>query len=90
MNQDKRRELKAKLEAFHIWPSIYIYKFIFKDDEQKLTKLKSKFPEEVEVSIKKSSGGNYTSVTIKEMVLSAEVIFQRYEDVSDIEGVISL
>ena len=90
MNEEKRKDLKEKLEAFHVWPSIYVYKFIFKSNEEKLSLLKSKFPEEVEFSTKTSSGGKYTSVTIKEMVLKAEIIFQRYEDVSSIEGIISL
>jgi putative lipoic acid-binding regulatory protein len=90
LNDEKRKELKDKLEAFHVWPSIYVYKFIFKSDDQKLSELKSKFPEEVEFSLKSSSGGKYTSITIKEMVLHADTIFQRYEDVSEIKGIISL
>ena len=90
MDDNIKEGLRKKLEAFHVWPSVYLYKFIFESDSQKLIDLKSKFPEEVEVSLKESSGGKYTSVTIKEMVLNAEIIFQRYEDVSQIEGIISL
>ena len=55
-----------------------------------MTLLKQKFPEDVEYLVKESSGGKYSSVTIKEMVLSAEVIFQRYEDVATIEGIFSI
>ncbi|NNC83293.1 MAG: DUF493 family protein [Flavobacteriales bacterium] len=90
MDDEKREDLRQKLEAFHTWPSVYIYKFIFPTDIDKLAELKERFPEDVEYSLKSSSTGKYTSVTIKEMVLSADVIFQRYEDVSEIEGIISL
>lgn len=90
MNEEKKEQLKKQLEDFHVWPSVYMYKFIFPASEVTLIQLKQKFPEDVEFVLKESSGGKYVSITIKEMVLSAEVIFLRYEDVSTIEGIISL
>lgn len=90
MDEEKKEKLREQLESFHVWPSVYMYKFIFPSSPEKLAELKQKFPEEVELDIKESSSGKYTSATIKEMVLSAEVIFSRYEDVSKIEGVIAL
>ena len=90
MNKEKKEQLRKQLEEFHVWPSIYMYKFIFPASEDTMRLLKQKFPEDVEYTIKESSGGKYTSVTIKEMVLSAEVIFQRYEDVSAINGIMSI
>lgn len=90
MDEAKKAQLKEQLEEFHVWPSIYMFKFIFPNDESLLGRLKSKFPEEVEYSIKNSSTGKYMSVTVKEMVLRSEIVFQRYEDVSKIEGIISL
>ena len=90
MNEEKKQQLKKQLEDFHVWPSVYMYKFIFPASEETMTRLKQKFPEDVEYVVKESSGGKYVSITIKEMVLSANVIFQRYEDVSTIDGIISL
>ncbi len=90
MDDEKKEKLKEQLEAFHVWPSVYMFKFIFPSSEEKLRELKQKFPEEVEFETKESSTGKYTSVTIKEMVLSAEVIFTRYEDVSSLDGIIAM
>ena len=90
MNEEKKEQLRKQLEEFHVWPSVYMYKFIFPSSEETMTLLKQKFPEDVEYLVKESSGGKYSSVTIKEMVLSAEVIFQRYEDVATIEGIFSI
>jgi putative lipoic acid-binding regulatory protein len=90
MNEEKKEQLKKQLEEFHVWPSIYMYKFIFPTNDDTMAQLKRKFPEEVEYTIKKSSGGKYSSVTIKEMVLKAEIIFERYEDVSSIDGIIAI
>ncbi len=90
MNEEKKEQLRKQLEEFHTWPSVYMYKFIFPASDETIAQLKQMFPEEVEYTIKKSSGGKYTSVTIKEMVLNAEIIFERYEDVSSIDGIIAI
>lgn len=90
MNEEKKAALRKQLDEYHSWPSQYMYKFIFPKSEETMTQLRQKFPEGAEYSFKESSGGKYVSATIREMVLSAEVIFQRYEDVATIEGIIAI
>lgn len=67
-----------------------MYKFILPTDEDKITKLKLIFNESVEFRQRTSAKGNYTSVTVLEMMLDADSIFDRYKKASEIEGIISL
>jgi uncharacterized protein len=90
MDEENKNQLKEKLESFHSWPSLYMYKFIFPNDGNAASRIRVVFPEEVEFLLKESSKGKYASLTVKEMVMDPEVIFQRYEAVSRIEGVIAL
>jgi len=90
MDDQKRHELKERLESFHSWPSLYMFKFIFPNDDNTLTRVRVVFPEEVEFLEKESSGGKYISLTVKEMVMEPDTIFQRYEEVGRIDGVIAL
>ncbi len=48
------------------------------------------FGESAQFITRESSGGKYTSLTIKEMMMDADTIFSRYEAVGKIEGIISL
>jgi putative lipoic acid-binding regulatory protein len=48
------------------------------------------FGESAQFITRESSGGKYTSLTIKEIMMDADSIFARYESVGKIEGIISL
>jgi uncharacterized protein len=74
----------------HVWPAVFMFKFVVPTLPANIVELKSIFGEVVEYSTRESRNGKYTSVTIKEMVLSADIIFERYEQASKIEGIISL
>lgn len=83
---DKLRELLENLE----YPSIYLYKFIVKQDPSKVIDIKRCFNETAEFKTQASKNGNYVSVSIKEMMLSSEAIIERYKQVGKIENVITL
>jgi hypothetical protein len=68
----------------------YMYKFILPNDEEKVTRLKVIFGESTEIRTKLSANGNYISITIFEMMLEADHIFDRYRMAGQIEGIISL
>lgn len=87
---EKREELRKRLNEIHKWPSIFMFKFILPRDEQKITRLKRIFDERVEIQERLSANGRYIGITVREMMLDAESIFQRYEAASRIEGIISL
>lgn len=82
----KLRELLAELP----YPSVYLYKFIVKQDIDKVIDIKRCFSESAEFITKVSKNGNYVSVSIKEMMLSSEDIIARYKEVGKIENVITL
>ncbi len=92
MSEDKARldKLRAQLNEFHQWPSIYMFKFVIPTDEQKIVQLNTIFGESAEIRSKLSAKGNYTSMTIRAMMLNADMVFDKYREASKIEGIISL
>ena len=90
MEKSKLAALRVQLEAVHQWPSIFMFKFILPSEEDKISQIKSLFDESAEITIKKSSKGKYTSISVKEMIMKSDDVFDRYTRASAIEGVISL
>lgn len=86
---DKYAKLKELL-ADQNFPLMYPFKFIIKEDQEKMVKIKRVFDETAEYSIRKSKNGNYSSITIKQMMMSTDDIIKRYQMLENIEGVISL
>ncbi len=81
--------LESKLEKMD-YPTVYLFKFIFPNDNRTLALVEGLFGEEAQVRINKSRKGNYLSVSAKEMMLSAEKVIERYKKAAEIEGVMSL
>jgi putative lipoic acid-binding regulatory protein len=90
MDEEKMKQLKKVLDEQNQWPAIFMFKFIIPTDDAKLITLKKIFGESAEIKTRLSGKGNYTSVTVKEMMLDADSIFERYRSAADIEGIISL
>ena len=84
---DKLREFLNKEES---WPIVYMFKFIIPADNQKIALIESKFSDEAVISHKESSGGKYFSITVKEVMLSADAIIDKYKEMKNIEGLITL
>lgn len=90
MDSERLARLRQHLDEVHTWPSMFMYKFVLPNDEKRVAELKQIFGESAEFSAKLSRKGNYTSITVKEMMLNADSIFDRYTAASKIEGIISL
>lgn len=90
MSEDRIQALRKKLEEQGNWPSIYMYKFIVKNDPEKIAQVKAMFADIVELSEKKSTNDNYISITAKEMALNPDAIIEKYKLAAKIEGIISL
>lgn len=90
MDKKKLEQLRVMLDETHSWPSMFMFKFILPSDEQKITQLKLIFGESAEFTPRLSKKGKYTSITVKDMMLSADAIFERYTEAAKIEGIISL
>jgi putative lipoic acid-binding regulatory protein len=85
-----KQRLKEKLEHVHEWPGVYMFKFIFEPDADRLSRVLALFPPESEVLRKYSKGGKYLSLTVKEVMITADDVVDRYDRASEISGVIVL
>lgn len=90
LDEEARARLKKALDQVHQWPSVYMFKFIFEPDKERLDRVLALFPPEAEVLRKYSKAGKYLSLTAKEVMLSAEEVVSRYDQASEIKGVMVL
>ena len=67
-----------------------MFKLIFPADNRIYALVRGVFPDEARFFEKQSSKGSYISVTVKELMLSAEEVIARYRLISQIDGVIML
>jgi putative lipoic acid-binding regulatory protein len=82
--------LRERLEEIS-YPSVYMFKFIVKSDLNKIAQIESLFQQEkAEIIRKESSKGAFISISIKEVMLSADEIISVYEKASSIDVVITL
>lgn len=86
---EREKRLRALLDQQN-YPSVYLFKFIIKKDDDKMIEIKKCFDEVAEFEIHPSKNGNYISVSIKQMMLSTDDIMLRYERVGKIDHVIVL
>jgi hypothetical protein len=90
LSDEAKDKLRDTLQKIHEWPSLYMYKFIFEPDHDRLDRLLALFPPESEILRKYSTGGKYLAITVKEVMLSADEVVARYDLASEIPGVITL
>ena len=76
-DEERLKLLREKLEEHHDWPSVYMFKFVIPTDQEKLKQIHNIFGESAEYRERLSKNGNYTSVTIREMMLGVDSIFDR-------------
>ena len=88
-SNDKWSKLKALLEERGNWPEVYLFKFIVKNESDKIDEVKSLF-KDADIDLKYSKNENYVSVSIKEMMMNPDRVIEKYKQVGKIEGVLSL
>ncbi|MCH2488873.1 MAG: DUF493 domain-containing protein [Flavobacteriales bacterium] len=85
------KRLHSQLEEDTQWPSPYLYKFIVPASNEKIAEIERIFDNTgATIQTRDSSKGNYTSVSIKVTMASPEAVIEKYQEVSKVEGVISL
>lgn len=89
-NNEKFDKLRELLNKENNWPIVYMFKFIIPASNQKIALIESKFSDEAIISHKESSNGKYFSITVKEVMLSADAIIEKYQEMGNIEGLITL
>jgi len=90
MTEEEKKKLKVSLDSAHKWPSLYMFKFIVPTVSGNYEELMKLFPDTADVVTKQSSSGKFTSITVKEVMMSSDAVLIRHEKASKIEGVISL
>lgn len=90
LSEEAKDKLRQALQKVHEWPSVYMFKFIFEPDPERLERLIGLFPPESEILRKYSSSGKYLSITVKEVMMNADDVVARYDKASEIPGVITL
>ncbi len=93
---DKKTEefyerLKEELRTTSTWPSIYLYKFIVPTEMSKIIAVEDAFNNMgAVINTVQSKTGKFTSVSVNVNMESPEHVVEKYQEVSTIEGIISL
>ncbi|HBI00328.1 MAG TPA: DUF493 family protein [Flavobacterium sp.] len=83
--------LKEELRTTSNWPSIYLYKFIVPTDTSKIIAVEEAFNNMgAVINTVQSKTGKFTSVSINVSMESPEHVVAKYQEVSTVEGIISL
>jgi uncharacterized protein len=90
LDDGTKQRLTERLDQVHEWPSLYMFKLIFEPDRERLEQVLALFPKESEVLRKYSQGGKYLSITVREVMMNAADVVDRYDRASEIPGVIVL
>lgn len=93
---DKKTEefyirLKDELANTSLWPSIYLYKFIVPTDKEKILKVENAFNNMgAVIKTSQSKTGKFTSISVNVQMQSPDHVIEKYQEVSNVEGIISL
>jgi len=96
MMMDKKTEefyirLKEELSNSTLWPSEYLYKFIMPSNAQSIAKVEAAFNNMgAVITTQQSKTGKFTSVSVSVNMQNPQSVIDKYIEVSDIEGIISL
>lgn len=89
--QEFYASLKEKLEENHNFPEEYLFKFIFPNDNEKLSELYQIFDElEYTINTRESANGRYISTSLQVFVLDSQQVIDLYQKVAKIDGVVML
>lgn len=90
MDYLKYEEQRQKLEQALDWPNLYMFKFIVPAKKKKVDQVKALFEEGDDIRMKRSSKGNYVSLTIRKLMFHPEGVLNIYQKTKHIEGLIPL
>jgi len=83
--------LNVQLQESSTWPSDYLYKFIVPSEKEKIAQIHRIFDNTgAVIESKKSKMGKYTSLSITVNRKNPEEVIQKYREVGEVKGVISL
>ncbi len=91
MNEEDFERIHKTIDVNHSWPSVFLFKFIVPSDNEKIAKVEALFNSKTsEIRLRQSKNGNYTSISAREVMTSADAVMQCYRSAAEIEGLIAL
>lgn len=98
MDSDKEKKvaefyerLKAELDLSTTWPAEYLFKFIVPTSEENIQKVEDAFNcMGAVIKTTKSKTGKFTSISVDLMVKDSQEVIDKYQELSTIEGIVSL
>lgn len=89
--EDFYKRLKSELETSTSWPSQYLYKFIVPSTGNNVDRVQNAFNAMgAIIHTNKSKTGKFTSLSIEVTMEDPQSVINKYLEVSDIEGIVSL
>lgn len=98
MDKDKEKEvaefyerLKVELDKSNTWPATYLFKFIVPAVGENVKKVEDAFDcMGAVIKTTKSKTGKFISVSVDVTVKDSQEIIEKYQELSTIEGIVSL
>lgn len=90
MDQEKYNQLRQSLFESTKWPTLYMFKFIVPNKDDKMGAVKNLFPENTEFTYKTSKDLRFIGITVKIMMNSPEDVLEIYQRAQGIKGIITL
>ena len=98
MDKDKEKEvaefyerLKVELDNSNTWPAVYLFKFIVPAVADNAKKVEDAFDcMGAVIKTTKSKTGKYISVSVDVTMKNSQEIIEKYQELSTIEGIVSL
>jgi uncharacterized protein len=89
--EDFYERLKIKLDESTNWPTTYLYKFIVPSINDNVVRVENAF-DSMGAIIKttQSKTGKFTSISVDVIMESSQKVIDKYIEVSEIEGIVSL
>jgi len=83
--------LKVELDMSNTWPAVYLFKFIVPTDPQKIKFVEDAFDcMGAVIKTTKSKTGKFTSISVDVTMKDSQEIIDKYQEVSTVDGIISL
>lgn len=83
--------LKDELDSANVWPAKYLFKFIVPSEAEKIKTVENAFNGMgAVIDTRQSKAGKFTSISVDVQMPSGESIIKKYQEVSTVEGIISL
>ena len=85
------KRLKEELTNTSLWPAPYLYKFIVPSDSEKIATIETAFDDMgAVIKTSQSKTGKFTSISIHVEMLHPDAVIEKYQELSAVEGIISL